>query len=44
MTALEMTGLVIIGLVLRPQGRALRVLSWISIGLAATFAINAALV
>ena len=42
-TALVMTGLVIIGLVMRPQGRALRVLSWISIGLAATFAVNAAL-
>lgn len=42
-TALVMTGLVIIGLVMRPQGRALRMLSWISIGLAATFAVNAAL-
>ena len=42
-TALVMTGLVIIGLVMRPQGRALRVLSWISVGLAATFAVNAAL-
>jgi cation:H+ antiporter len=42
-TALVMTGLVIIGLVMRPQGRTLRVLSWISVGLAATFAVNAAL-
>lgn len=42
-TALVMTGLVIIGLVMRPQGRALRVLSWISVGLVATFAVNAAL-
>lgn len=42
-TALVMTGLVIIGLVMRPKGRTLRVLSWISIGLAATFAVNAAL-
>lgn len=42
-TALVMTGLVIIGLVMRPQGRALRVLSWISVGLAATYAVNAAL-
>jgi cation:H+ antiporter len=43
-TALVMTGLVIIGLVMRPQGRTLRVLSWISVGLAATYVINAALV
>jgi cation:H+ antiporter len=42
-TALVMTGLLIIGLVMRPQGRALRVLSWISVGLVATFAVNAAL-
>ena len=42
-TALVMTGLVVIGLVMRPQGRALRVLSWISVGLAATYAVNAAL-
>jgi cation:H+ antiporter len=42
--ALVMTGLVIVGLVMRPQGRALRVLSWVSIGLAATYALNAALV
>jgi cation:H+ antiporter len=42
-TALVMTGLVIIGLVMRPQGRALRVVSWVSVGLAATYAINAAL-
>jgi cation:H+ antiporter len=43
-TALVMTGLVIIGLVMRPQGRLLRVLSWVSVGLAATYAVNAALV
>lgn len=43
-TALVMTGLVIIGLVMRPQGRALRVLSWISVALAATYVVNAALV
>lgn len=43
-TALVMTGLVIIGLVMRPQGRTLRVLSWISVGLAATYVVNAALV
>jgi cation:H+ antiporter len=42
-TALVMTGLVIIGLVMRPQGRTLRVVSWISVGLAATYAVNAAL-
>jgi cation:H+ antiporter len=43
-TALVMTGLVIIGLVMRPQGRMLRVLSWVSVGLVATYAVNAALV
>jgi cation:H+ antiporter len=43
-TALVMTGLVIVGLVMRPRGRAWRVLSWVSIGLAATYALNAALV
>jgi cation:H+ antiporter len=43
-TALVMTGLVIIGLVMRPKGRALRVLSWVSLGLVATYVVNAALV
>ena len=43
-TAMVMTGLVIIGLVLRPQGRTLRVVSWISVGLVATYVVNAALV
>jgi len=42
--ALVMTGLVIIGLVMRPQGRVLRVLSWISAGLVAAGLINATLV
>lgn len=42
-TALVMTGLVIIGLVMRPQGRTLRRLSWISVGLAAAYAVNATL-
>jgi cation:H+ antiporter len=42
--ALVMTGLVIIGLVMRPQGRTLRVVSWVSVGLAATYVLNAALV
>jgi len=42
-TALVMTGLVIIGLVMRPQGRVLRVLSWVSVGLVAAYVINAAL-
>lgn len=40
--ALVMTGLVIIGLVMRPQGRSLRVVSWVSVGLAATYVVNAA--
>jgi cation:H+ antiporter len=43
-TALVMTGLVIIGLVMRPQGRTLRTLSWVSLGLVATYAVNATLV
>lgn len=43
-TALVMTGLVIIGLVMRPQGRTLRVVSWVSVGLAATYVVNAALI
>ena len=43
-TALVMTGLVIIGLVMRPQGRTLRVISWVSVGLVAAYVVNAALV
>ena len=43
-TALVMTGLVIIGLVMRPKGRTLRVVSWISVCLMATYLVNAALV
>jgi cation:H+ antiporter len=42
-TALVMTGLVIVGLVMRPQGRVLRVSSWVSISLVSAYAINAAL-
>jgi cation:H+ antiporter len=40
-TAMVMTGLVIIGLVMRPQGRMLRVVSWVSLGLVAAYGINA---
>jgi cation:H+ antiporter len=43
-TAMVMSGLVIIGLVMRPQGRVLRVTSWISIALLATYLVNVALV
>jgi len=43
-TALLMTGLVIVGLVMRPQGRVLRVTSWVSVGLVAAYGLNAALV
>jgi cation:H+ antiporter len=43
-TALIMTGLVIVGLMMRPQGRVLRVGSWVSVGLIAAYTINAALV
>jgi len=42
--AIVMSGLVMIGLVMRPQGRALRMLSWVSVGLLATYLLNAALV
>jgi cation:H+ antiporter len=42
--AVVMSGLVMIGLVMRPQGRELRVLSWVSAGLLATYLFNAALV
>lgn len=42
-TAMTMTGLVMVGLVLRPQGRVLRVTSWLSIGLVAAYLLNAAL-
>lgn len=42
-TALVMTGLVIVGLVMRPRGRVLRVASWVSIGLVAAYGINAGL-
>ena len=42
-TAMLMTGLVIVGLVMRPQGRVLRVVSWISVGLIAAYVINATL-
>jgi cation:H+ antiporter len=42
-TALVMTGLVIVGLVMRPRGSILRVASWVSVGLAAAYAVNAAL-
>lgn len=41
-TAVVMAGLVIVGLVLRPQGRVLRVTSWISLGLVAAYVIHAA--
>lgn len=42
-TAMVMSGLVIVGLVMRPQGRVLRVASWVSIGLVAAYLINASL-
>jgi cation:H+ antiporter len=43
-TAMTMTGLVLIGLVLQPRGRVLRTISWVGIGLVAMYASNAALV
>ncbi len=42
--AVVMSALVMIGLVMRPQGQVLRVLSWISIGLLAVYLLNAVLV
>ncbi|WP_096699711.1 sodium:calcium antiporter [Polaromonas sp. AER18D-145] len=42
--AVVMSGLVMIGLVMRPQGRVLRFASWISVGLLATYLLNAVLV
>ena len=44
LTAITMTGLVMIGLVMRPRSRVLRVTSWVSVGLVAAYALNAALV
>lgn len=41
--ALAMIGLVIVGLMMRPRGRTLRVVSWVSVGLVATYAVNAVL-
>jgi cation:H+ antiporter len=43
-TAMIMSGLVVIGLVMRPQGRVLRVASWVSVGLVAAYLVNVALV
>jgi cation:H+ antiporter len=43
LTVLLMSGLVIIGLVMRPRGRVLRIASWVSVGLVAICALNGAL-
>ncbi|MDO8371609.1 MAG: sodium:calcium antiporter [Polaromonas sp.] len=42
--AVVMSGLVMIGLVMRPQGRVLRFASWVRVGLLATYLLNAVLV
>jgi len=42
-TAMTMAGGVLVGLVLRPQGRVLRVLSWVSVGLLGGVLVNALL-
>ena len=42
-SSMVMTGLVIVGLVMRPQGRVLRTASWVSVGLAAAYLLNASL-
>lgn len=39
-----MTGLVLIGLLVRPAGRMLRTASWVGVGLVATYVLNASLV
>jgi cation:H+ antiporter len=43
-SAVVMTGLVIVGLLMRPHGRVLRVTSWISIGLLGVYLLNAMVV
>jgi cation:H+ antiporter len=43
-TATVMCGLVMVGLLMRPRGRVLRLLSWISVGLLVTYLLNAVLV
>jgi cation:H+ antiporter len=43
-TAMVMSALVIVGLLMRPQGRVLRVTSWVSVGLVAAYLVNVALV
>jgi cation:H+ antiporter len=42
--AIVMTGLVMIGLVMRPRGRVLRLWSWVSVGLLAAYLLNITLV
>lgn len=44
LAAMLMCGLVMIGLLLRPQGLVLRLLSWVSVGLLATYLLSAVLV
>lgn len=44
LAAIVMTGLVMIGLVMRPQGRVLRRLSWVSVGLLGTYLFSTVLV
>jgi cation:H+ antiporter len=42
--AIVMSGLVSIGLLMQPQGRVLRTLSWVSVGLLATYVLNAVVI
>lgn len=42
--AMVMCGLIMIGLLMRPQGRGLRVISWVSVGLLAAYLMNVAVV
>lgn len=44
LAAMLMCGLVMIGLILRPQGQVLRLLSWVSVGLLATYLLSGVLV
>jgi len=43
LTALLMNALVLLGLLLKPRARVLRLVSWVSVGLVAVFGLNAAL-
>jgi cation:H+ antiporter len=41
MSALVMTGIVVVGLLYRPQTRLLKAVGWVSLGLVAVYLLNA---